>query len=308
MSPAIPHPGLRRVPAPGRAPGAAARWRALVRSFVAAWLALLVAAPALAQTFPKFTGFVVDAANILPPDREAALTASLDALQKDTGRQLVVATIPDLQGYPIEDYGYRLGRAWQVGLKDLDNGALLIVAPTERKVRVEVGYGLTPVLTDALSSVIINQAVLPAFRAGDIPAGITAGAAELVAQLRLPDAEAKAKVAAAVAERDRQRGSGRSDSGGIPVSLIFWGIVLLIILAMMRGGGGGGGGGRRFRRGRGPVILWGPGLGGLGGGSSGGGLGGGFGGGGGGGGGWMGGGFGGGGGGSFGGGGASGSW
>ena len=81
-------------------------------------LALLVAAPAVAQTFPKFTGFVVDDANVLPPEVEADLTAKLDALQRDTKRQFVVATISDLQGYPLEDYGYRLGRAWGVGLQN----------------------------------------------------------------------------------------------------------------------------------------------------------------------------------------------
>jgi uncharacterized protein len=273
---------------------------AALRAF-ALLLALIVGSPVAAQTFPKFTGFVVDGANVLPPDREAALTASLDALQKDTGRQLVVATVPDLQGYPIEDYGYRLGRAWGVGLKDLDNGAILIVAPNERRVRVEVGYGLTPVLTDALSSLIISQAILPAFRAGDMPGGVVAGADALIAQLRLPDAEARAKVDAALKKNDPTR--ARADEGGVPLSLVFWGLVIaFVLLTIFRrgGGGGGGGGGRRYRRGGLPVILWGPGFGG--GGWSGGGFSGG------GGGGWMGGGFGGGGGGSFGGGGASGSW
>ena len=110
------------------------------------WLALLLfaaAAPASAQTFPKFTGFVVDAANVLPPDVEAALTAKLDALQKDTHRQLIVATIPDMQGYPLEDYGYKLGRAWGVGLNDVNNGIILFIAPNEpaghRGPRIEVG-------------------------------------------------------------------------------------------------------------------------------------------------------------------------
>lgn len=177
-----------------------------------------------------------------------------------------------------------------MGLEELDNGAILLVAPNERRVRVEVGYGLTPVLTDALSSVIVHTRILPAFRAGNLPRGIVDGADALIEQLRLPDAEAKARVLAAV---EQQR---RSNEGGLPFSLIFWGIVLAVILiAMMRSRGGG----RRFRGGRGPVVIWGPGLGGgWGGGSSRGSSGGG----------WMGGGFSGGGGGSFGGGGASGSW
>src|SRR5687767_14394164 len=109
----------------------------------------LVASPAAAQTFPEFTGFVVDAAGVIPPIEEAAITQRLDALQRQTGHQVAVATIPDLQGYPIEDYGYRLLRAWGPGLKDVNNGAILIVAPKDRKVRIEVGYGLEPVLTDA---------------------------------------------------------------------------------------------------------------------------------------------------------------
>ena len=135
--------------------------------------------------------------------QEAALTAKLDALQKATGRQLVVATVPSLQGYTIEDYGYRLGRAWGVGLKGLDNGAILLVAPNERKVRVEVGYGLTPVLTDVYSTLLIQNRILPAFKAGDLPGGIAAGADALIEQLSLPDAQAKAKLDAAVAEHDR---------------------------------------------------------------------------------------------------------
>ncbi|WP_156679189.1 TPM domain-containing protein [Sphingomonas profundi] len=269
-----------------------------------ALLALLLAAPAWAQTFPAFTGFVVDAANVLPPADEAALTAKLNALQNRTGRQLVVATVPSLQDYPIEDYGNRLIRSWGVGLKDVNNGAILIVAPNERKVRVEVGYGLTPVLTDVFSGIIIRQRILPAFKAGDLPGGIMAGTDALIEQLSLPDTEAKARLDAAVAQFDREKQGG----GGFPLGLAFWGIVAaFVILAMLRrgGGGGDGGGGQRFRGGRGlggaPIILWGPGFGGGGGGGWGGSSGGG------GGGGWMGGGFDGGGG-SGGGGGASGSW
>ncbi|PTQ12267.1 methanol dehydrogenase [Sphingomonas oleivorans] len=275
----------------------------LLRGLVASLLLLLalIASPAQAQTFPKFTGLVVDAANVIPADQEAALTAKLQSFQQDTKRQLVVATIPDLQGYAIEDYGYRLGRTWGVGLKDVNNGAILIVAPKDRKVRVEVGYGLTPVLTDALSSVIIHERILPAFREGDLPRGITSGTDALIQQLRLPDDLAKKRVDAAAAEFDkRQKGGGR-----FPFALLFWGVVLFFVLASMIGNRVGG---RRYRRGGHlPVIIWGPGWGGS---SGWGGGGGGWGGGSGGdsGGGWGGGGFSGGGGGSFGGGGASGSW
>jgi len=254
------------------------------------FLALILALPAHAQSFPKLSGRVVDAANLLSPEQEAALDQKLAALEAANQRQLVVATIPDLQGYAIEDYGYRLGRTWGIGRKTVNDGALLIVAPNERKVRIEVGYGLEPIVTDALSSVIIQSRILPAFRNGDMAGGIIAGADALIDLLKLPDEQAEARSKRIVAEAREQ------ESEGPPIALIFWAIVLLVILiSMFRGRGG-----RGYRRGRAPVILWGPGLGG------GWGAGGGWGGGGGG---WSsgGGGFSGGGG-SFGGGGASGSW
>jgi uncharacterized protein len=288
------------------------------RLFLIAAAALLgFAAPAAAQTFPKFTGLVVDDANVLSPAVEADLTAKLDALQRDTKRQFVVATIADMQGYPLEDYGYRLGRAWGVGLKEADNGAILFVAPNnpagQRGPRLEVGGGLEPVLTDAFGSVMINRDMMPRLKARDVDGAMTAGADTVIAQLRASPEEAKAKVDAAVAEFDRTHRtaarSGDSGEGGIPFSLIFWGIAFVfVILPMLRRGGRG----RRFGRGRGGlgnVLLWtvaselgrgsrrgGWGGGGFGGGGSSGG------------GGWGGGGFTGGGGGSFGGGGASGSW
>jgi len=273
-------------------------------------LALLLTGRAHAQTFPAFTGLVTDAANVLPADRKAALEAKLEALQQQTGRQLVVATIPDLQGYEISDYGYRLGRAWAVGLKGADNGAILIVAPKEHKVRIEVGYGLEPVLTDALSSVIIRDAILPAFKSGDMAGGIDAGADALINQLRLPDDQAKAQVAKAAADFDRQHRRGRA-GGGAPLGMIFW----LFVVGFIALSGIGRRAGRRYQGGGSnwPIWLWAASEiadgasrrgGGWGGGSSwgdGGGSGGSDGS-------WGGGGFTGGGGGSFGGGGASGSW
>ena len=250
-------------------------------------LALFCALPAGAQTFPPLTGRVVDQANILTPEQRAALDAKLQAQEKQSGRQFVVATIADLQGYPIEDYGYRLGRSWAIGQKGLNDGLLLIVAPKDRRVRIEVGYGLEPIVTDALSSVVINTRILPAFKAGDMAGGINAGVDALSELIRLPPAEAEARAKAIV---DQARKDQRDD---IPFSLIFWGVVLaLILLSMLRRRAGG------HRYGGGPIILWGPGSGGD------------WGGGGWGGGGWGGGGGGGfsGGGGSFGGGGASGGW
>jgi uncharacterized protein len=279
------------------------RWWVLVALFVLFW-----AQAAHAQTFPKFSGFVVDDANVLSPATEADLTAKLDALQRDTKRQFVVATIADMQGYPLEDYGYRLGRAWGVGLRNADNGAILLVAPNnppgQRGPRLEVGRGLEPILTDAFSSLVINREMMPRLRAGEVDGALTVGTDAVVAQLRASPEEAQARVDAAIAEFDRERArrAERSSDGGSPLPMIFWLLVFVfIILPLLRGRRRGG---RRFGGGGGfPIILWGSGMGGGGGGW--GGSSGGFGGGGGG---WGGGGFTGGGGGSFGGGGASGSW
>lgn len=278
--------------------------------------ALLGVSPAAAQSYPKFTGLVVDAANKLPPEVKADLTAKLEALQKDTHRQLVVATIPDLQGRELAEYGVGLGRAWGVGQSDVNTGAILFIAPNEPKghrgPRVEVGYGLEPILTDALTAQIIRDRMMPRLtQSGDIPGALEAGTDALVQQLRAAPEEQKTRADAAAAAFDKvHRRSAGGRGGGIPFGLILIGcIVAFIALSAMRRGRGGQG----FRGGIAPVVLWGPGLGGGGswGGSSGGGFGG-FGGGSSGGGGsdgsWGGGGFTGGGGGSFGGGGASGDW
>lgn len=267
------------------------RWLAAPLAFLV--VLFLAAAAFAAPTFPPLSGRVVDQAGILSPAAEQKLTDELATLEKQTGRQLVVATLSSLQGYEIEDYGYQLGRAWGIGEKDRNTGALLIVAPNERKVRIEVGYGLEPVLTDALSSVIIQSAILPRFKAGDMEGGIVAGTDALVKQLSLPDGEARAQVAQA-ADAERQ-----DDGGGVPVVAIF--IIFIVAIMILRGMFGR----RRHRRSGlgaavGEALPWilinaltsGGGRGGGGGWSSGRGGGGGFSGGGG----------------SFGGGGSSGSW
>jgi uncharacterized protein len=264
--------------------------------------ALALGAPAWAADFPKFTGLVTDAANILPPDREAALTAKLEAFQQKTGRQLVVATVPSLGGDEIQSYGVQLGRAWGVGLKDANNGAILLVAPNERKVGVEVGYGLEGVLTDAYSSVVINAKILPAFKAGDMPGGIDAGADAIIDILSAPDDQARAKEQAAIAAWNKAHQRSGGGDGSFPVALIFWLIVMGVVIASRFAHGRAG---SRFGGSALPIFLWGSGLGGGGGSSWGSGGGGGSDDGGGG---WGGGGFTGGGGGSFGGGGASGGW
>jgi uncharacterized protein len=152
----------------------------------AAWclLALLLLFAAMASAaepvFPALTGRVVDEANILSPQTRESLVALLAQHEQSSGQQVVVVTLKSLQGYPIEDFGYQLGRHWGIGEKGKNTGALLIVAPNERKVRIEVGYGLEGQLTDAQSRIIIEQIMLPAFRRGDFNAGVLAGAAAVV--------------------------------------------------------------------------------------------------------------------------------
>lgn len=201
-----------------------------------------------APTFPPLTGRVVDDAHVLSPQTQAELTAKLEALEAKTGDQVVVVTLPSLQGYAIEDYGYQLGRAWGIGQKGKNNGALFIVAPAERKVRIEVGYGLEPVLTDALTSVILQEAVLPRFRAGDVQGGVVAGTDAIVEQLGLDPAQAQAKAQAAA--------QAQPATPPIHIPLIVVVIVVFILIRLMFRGGFwgflpflfmGGGGGFRGR-------------------------------------------------------------
>ncbi len=145
-----------------------------------AWVVLVAAlmlltSVVLAQSFPPLTGHVVDAANLLKPEARAAIEAKLKAHEDKTTDQLVVVTVSSLEGTTIEDYGYRLGRHWQLGQRGKNNGAILLVAPNDRKVRIEVGYGLEGALTDALSKVIITTAIAPQFQKGDFSGGIDAG-------------------------------------------------------------------------------------------------------------------------------------
>jgi uncharacterized protein len=144
------------------------------------WFAIVQAAP----TFPPLSGRVVDEANLLSPSTREAITTQLAAHEKATTNQVVVVTVADLQGYPIEDYGYQLGRHWGIGQAEHDNGVLLIVASKERKVRIEVGYGLEGTLTDALTHDIIQNRILPRFRKQQYEAGITEGVNAILAVLQ----------------------------------------------------------------------------------------------------------------------------
>jgi uncharacterized protein len=269
---------------------------------------LALAVPASAQTFPANNGSpVVDQAGILRPEQIVDLQSKSQALYAQSGRAFAVATVKSLEGYPVEDYAYRLGRYWKLGSAKNDDGVLLLVAPNERKVAIATGYGAGEYMTDAMSGIIIREAILPHFKQKppDYGGGIEAGADAIIKQMSLPPDQASNQVAAA--EKIQQT---RRHSGGSPLPGIFWAMIIgFVVLSMFRRAGG-----RRYRRRSGIspwVVLWGLnelnrgsrrsswdggswGGGSWGGGSSWGGGGGG--------------GFGGFGGGSFGGGGASGSW
>jgi uncharacterized protein len=249
-------------------------------------LVLWLAPAATAPVFPELTGRVVDDANLLTYPEEVAITADLKALEDKSSDQVVVVTLPSLQGYTIEDFGYQLGRHWGIGTERFHNGVILLVAPNERKVRIEVGRGLEGTLTDALSKIIIENAMLPRFREGDFADGIKDGVRDIILVLMGDAAEVE------------QRGKARRDADSpaldwiiVIVFLVIW---LWIAYSIWRSAR------QAARAGRGPggtILVPGPtwdggGRSSSGGWSSGGGSGGGFSGGGG----------------SFGGGGASGGW
>lgn len=145
--------------------------------------------------FPALTGRVVDDAHLLDAGTSASIDAKLAALEEKTGDQLVVVTLPSLQGDEIEDYGYQLGRAWGIGQKGKNNGALLIIAPNEHRARIEVGYGLEGTLTDAISRLIIENSILPRFRVNDYAGGISRGVDDVIQVLSGDSADFQRRVA-----------------------------------------------------------------------------------------------------------------
>jgi len=216
---------------------------------VAATLALVASVVWAALTFPALTGRVVDDAGLLTPAERQSLTDMLAAYEQKTTNQVVVVTLKSLQGTSIEDYGYQLGRHWGIGQKGKDNGALLIVAPNERKVRIEVGYGLEGDLTDAASKLIIENIIVPAFKSGQFGPGIVAGTGAI---LKVLSGEQVA-VPAAAKRREVERSSG-GFGPLFPMLLIgvFWLFAGRRFMGRRRGGffpiifpGAGGGWGRR---------------------------------------------------------------
>jgi uncharacterized protein len=159
--------------------------------------AALTSRAAEGRTLPELTGRVVDKAGLISADTERGLSLTLQELEQETTDQVVVVTVPDLAGEAIESLGLRLGRGWGIGQKDVNNGVLLIVAPNDRKVRIEVGYGLEGLLTDDRAKAIITDPLLPAFRAGRFEEGISSGVSEIATVLRSDRLRPQLKQAAA---------------------------------------------------------------------------------------------------------------
>ncbi|MBS0169663.1 MAG: TPM domain-containing protein [Nitrospira sp.] len=139
------------------------------------WLILAPGVVVWALDIPTLSSHVVDVAHVLPPATVEQLNQELRAHEAKTSNQVVVLIIPSLEGEPLFDVSHRVATTWKLGQKGTDNGALLLVAIKDRKVRLEVGYGLEGVLTDARSAQIIRNEIVPRFRTGEFAAGISAG-------------------------------------------------------------------------------------------------------------------------------------
>jgi uncharacterized protein len=209
------------------------RWRRLIRPLgtIAVLLLVVGSVRAAEPTFPPLSGRVVDGAGILSQQVHDQIGQMLAQHEQATSEQIVVATLKSLQGFSIEDFGYQLGRHWGIGQKGRDNGAILLVAPNEHKVRIEVGYGLEGRLTDAQSRIIIEQVILPAFRRGDFGAGVLAGTS---AMLRVLGGEEPVAETAQVA--DTQPADNRLFLAlFIPLwCLVFFGIWGVVLVSLWR--------------------------------------------------------------------------
>jgi uncharacterized protein len=157
-------------------------------------LALCLASIAFALDFPALTGRVVDQAGVMTAESRSDVEAKAKALEDKSGIQLVVATVKSLQGNDIETYANQLFRFWKLGETKKNNGVLLLVAPAEHKVRIEVGYGLEGTLTDALSSVIVSSAIIPRFKTNDFSGGIERGVDGIISVLSGDSADWHPKV------------------------------------------------------------------------------------------------------------------
>src|SRR5262245_30888634 len=158
----------------------------------------------LALDVPPLRGRINDYAGLIPADRARALEERLARFESETGHQIALLTVPSLEGDSLEDFGIRVAEAWKIGKKGFDNGAILLIVRDERKLRIEVGYGLEGVLPDAIASRIIREVIVPRFRENDYPGGIEAG---VDAILQVTKGEPIPQTARQVAKAGVSRGS-----------------------------------------------------------------------------------------------------
>ena len=210
---------------------------AWVRALLLIALVCIVAGPQAAraaeQMLAPLTGRVVDDANLLSAASATALERKLRGLEDKSGIQLVVATVKSLGGEEIEPYANRLFRVSKLGDQKKNNGALLLVAPAEHKARIEVGYGLEGTLTDALSKLIITNAMIPRFKSGDFQGGIERGVDDIIAVLSTDQADWS----------KREDLQPQTDSGGGEIIIVLMVIGVIVVVALMsrrRGGRRGG--------------------------------------------------------------------
>jgi len=257
-------------------------------------LAIPFAIPTLALGLdvPALSGRVVDLARLLPADVVQSLDTEMADHERRTGNQVAVLTIPSLEGESLEEYSHRVATTWKLGGKGVDNGVLLLVVPGERRIRIEVGYGLEGTLTDAVSSQIIRREIVPKFRAGEYAGGVAAGVRAILGTI---DGTYTAPTRTPTSGADDRSGvfliavligaliggpllGGRLKALGGAVSTVlsfvialpaglklailaaFCGMIAALVLAALFGGGSVARG-RRWR-GSGRDVGWGPGLGG----------------------------------------------
>jgi uncharacterized protein len=182
-----------------------------------------------AQTFPKPTGRVNDFADVIDAATEAALDRQIDQLEQRTTSEIAVATVSSLDGMSVEEYANKLFKAWGVGQAKQDNGVLVLVAPNDRAMRIEVGYGLEGVLPDGLAGQIIRDDFLPRFRDNDYSGGIRAGVDHVAQVVEKHQVLTPAEVAAL------NEANNDSSSGEPPLWLMvpFFGLFVTIGFSMM---------------------------------------------------------------------------
>jgi len=206
-------------------------------------LSAVLLSPLAAMKIPKLDGRVVDKAGVLSSADEAVIEQLLLDLERTTSAQAALLTVPDLEGGSIEDYSLKVAEEWKLGQADRDNGVLILLALQEKKVRIEVGYGLEGDLTDAKSGYIIREMMLPQFRTGNYAQGLYDGASAVTGVIT-GTADITAEELARYQKTENRASSGRS----IPFNLIVF-IIIIFFSSISRMGRGG-------RRGRGGVLPW----------------------------------------------------